>query len=144
MNSTVRTIVVSAATVGILGLAGTATAADLTTDAHHQAVAAVADTTVSAQQAAAVQPIAPATYTNTPQQATVQSAPAIAAGTTGVIILGFLVWYAAKHHGQKWIWLIVSFSLGVSLSTSVLGGLSTSLVNSGVTAVSNVASGIAG
>jgi hypothetical protein len=37
----------------------------------------------------------------------------------------------------------VSFSLGVSLSTSVFGGLSTSLVNSGVTAVSSVASGLA-
>jgi hypothetical protein len=142
MNTTVRTIVVSAAAVGVLGLAGTATAADLTTPAHHQAVAAVAGTTAGAQQAAAVQPVSPATYTNTPQQTTAQSAPAIAAGTTGVIILGFLVWYAAKHHGQKWIWLIVSFSLGVSLSTSVLGGLSTSLVNSGVTAVSSVATSL--
>jgi O-antigen/teichoic acid export membrane protein len=144
VNTTVRTIVVSAATVGILGLAGTATAADLTTPAHHQAVAAVADTTVTAHPAAVVRPVSPATYTNTPQQVTAQSAPAIAVGTTGVIILGFLVWYAAKHHGQKWIWLTCSFALGVSLSTSVLGGLSTSLVNSGVTAVSNVASGIAG
>ncbi|WP_037918724.1 hypothetical protein [Actinacidiphila yeochonensis] len=139
MHTTVRTIVVSAATVGILGLAGTATAAE-----HHQAVAAVAGTAVPAEQAAVVQPASPATYTTTAPQQVSQSGAGIAAGTTGVIILGFLVWYAAKHHGQKWLWLIVSFALGVSLSTSVLGGLSTSLVNTGVTAVSNVAGGIAG
>lgn len=141
MNTTVRTIVVSAATVAVLGLAGTATADDLTTAAHHQAVTALADTPAPVQQAAAVQPVAPATYTNAPQQVS-STAVGVGVGTTGVILLAALVFYAVKHHNQRWGWQLVSFALGVSMSASVFGGLSTSLVNSGVTAVSNVASGL--
>lgn len=141
MNSTARTVLVSAAAVGVLGLTGTATAADLTTAEHHQAVSTVAqaDATNPNTQLQTGPGAVPATYTNTPQQV---SAPAeVGVGVTGVILLGGLVWYAIKHHNQKPAWIIIAFLLGVTMAGSALGNAGKSVVNSGVTAVSGVANG---
>jgi hypothetical protein len=148
MNTTLRTLTVSAGAVAVLGLAGTAAAADLTTADHHQAVAAVAQAGVSGpgDQAGTqlqTQPGAvPATYANAPQQVDSSAAVGVGVGTTGVILLGFLVWYAVKHHSQKPAWIVVAFLLGVTMSGSAIGTAGKSLVNSGVQAVSSVTSGL--
>jgi len=146
MNTTVRTAAVSAAALAAMALGTTAaSAADLTTADHHQAVAAVAAAAPADIDTAAVDtpaPVAPATYTTPAQQASTSTGIDIGVGTTGVILLGGLCWYAIKHHNQRWSWMLVSFALGVSLSASVFGSLSTQLVDSGVTAVSNVATSI--
>lgn len=136
MNTTVRSIVVSAATVAVLGLAGTATAADLTTPAHHQAVAAVAADTTTVRPAAAIQPVAPATYQQqTPASATNAN---VGVGTTGILLLGAAVWFAVKHKGHKLGWMICSFALGVLLAGGAIGAMAQNAVTSAVTAVSTL------
>jgi hypothetical protein len=133
MNTAVRTIVVSAATVAVLGLAGTATAADLTTPAHHQAVAAVAAT---------VRPVVdvdPATYT-APQQVTTQSASAgqLGVGGTAILLLGFGVWYAVKKENVRVGWMLCSFALGVLLAGGAIGAMTQNAVTSGVTTIATL------
>jgi hypothetical protein len=141
MNTTARTVLASAGAAVVLGLTGTATAAaDQTTADHHQAVAAVAqqaDTTND--QPVRQSQVSPATYT---QQVDSSGAVKVGVGTTGVILLGFLVWYAVKHHNQKPAWIVVAFLLGVTMAGSSIGSAGKSLVNSGVTAVSGVAGSV--
>lgn len=142
MNTTARTVLASAGAAVVLGLTGTATAAaaDQTTVDHHQAVAAVAqqaDTTND--QPVRQSQVSPATYTT---QVDSSGAVKVGVGTTGVILLGFLVWYAVKHHNQKPAWIVVAFLLGVTMAGSSIGSAGKSLVNSGVTAVSGVAGSV--
>jgi hypothetical protein len=148
VNTTARTVLVSAGAVAVLGLAGTATAtaADLTTADHHQAVATVAQAASNQNgqtnnQLQTGPGTVPATYTNT-QQVDSSTAVGVGVGTTGVILLGFLVWYAVKHHNQKPAWIVVAFLLGVTMAGSSIGSAGKSLVNSGVTAVSGVAGSV--
>jgi RsiW-degrading membrane proteinase PrsW (M82 family) len=143
VNSTARTVLASAGAAVVLGLTGTATAAAAgqTTVDHHQAVAAVAqqaDTTND--QPVRQSQVSPATYTT--QQVDSSGAVKVGVGTTGVILLGFLVWYAVKHHNQKPAWIVVAFLLGVTMAGSSIGSAGKSLVNSGVTAVSGVAGSV--
>jgi hypothetical protein len=144
MNTTARTVLVSAATIAVLGLAGTATAADLTTADHHQAVAAVAQADATQPNGPAANPYPAGTVPATYQQVSQSTVVGVGVGTTGVILLAGLVWYAVKHHSQKPVWIVISFLLGVTMAGSALGTAGKSLVNSGVTAVSSVAGSIGG
>jgi hypothetical protein len=138
MNATLRTITVSAATVAVLGLAGTATAADLTTPAHHQAVVAVADAGTVARPAAYVQPVNPATFNQAP--ATVPASAtgtAVGVGGTAILLLGLGVWYAIRKGGHKLGWMLCSFALGVLLAGGALGTMTQTAVSSAVTAVAS-------
>lgn len=142
MNSTARTVLASAGAAVVLGLTGTATAAaaDQATVDHHQAVAAVAQQAdITNDQPVRQSQVSPATYT---QQVDSSGAVKVGVGTTGVILLGFLVWYAVKHHNQKPAWIVVAFLLGVTMAGSSIGSAGKSLVNSGVTAVSGVAGSV--
>ncbi|MFJ4412582.1 hypothetical protein [Streptomyces sp. NPDC088910] len=150
MNTTVRTIVVSAATVGILGLAGTATAADLTTAGHHQAVAVVASGSTpqpfaDLNQPGGAQPggADPATYTS-PEQVTTQSlsGPAVGVGGTAILLLGAGVVYAVRKAGHKVGWMLCSFALGVLLAGGALGAMTQTAVSSVVTSVASFGGGL--
>ena len=138
MNTTLRTITVSAATVAVLGLAGTATAADLTTPAHHQAVTAVADAGPVAHPAAYVQPVTPDTYTNAPQQVPASATgTAVGVGGTAILLLGLGVWYAVRKANHRIGWMLCSFALGVLLAGGALGTMTQTAVSSAVTAVAS-------
>jgi hypothetical protein len=135
MNTTVRSIVVSAATIVTLGLAGTATAADLTTPAHHQTVAAVA-------QAAPATVVQPATDTtvqpaNSVVPAKASTGTAVGVGGTAILLLGAGVVYAVRKAGHKVGWMLCSFALGVLLAGGALGSMTQQAVSGAVTAVAS-------
>ncbi|MFJ2635820.1 hypothetical protein ACIO6U_28250 [Streptomyces sp. NPDC087422] len=144
-TTTLRTITVSAAAIAVLGLAGTATAADLSTVDHHQAVAAVA--------ASDTRPFAPldqptgtnpATYPNDPEQVTTQSlsGPAVGVGGTAILLLGAGVFYAIKKANHRFGWMLCSFALGVLLAGGALGAMTQTAVSSVVTSVASFGGGL--
>lgn len=140
MNTTLRSITVSAATIAVLGLAGTATAtaAELSAPAHHQAVVAVANNTTAAATASADQPVVlPATYNNVPQQVDAAKGTAVGVGGTAILLLGAGVWYAIRKANHKFGWMICSFALGVLLAGGALGTMTQTAVSSAVTAVAS-------
>jgi hypothetical protein len=134
MNTTLRSVVVSAATVAVLGLAGTATAADHTTPAHHQAVAAVA-----AAPAATVQPATDTTVqpANSVVPAKATTGTAVGVGGTAILLLGAGVVYAVRKAGHKVGWMLCSFALGVLLAGGALGAMTQQAVSGAVTAVAS-------
>jgi hypothetical protein len=135
MNTTVRSIVVSAATIAVLGLAGTATAADQTTPAHHQAVIVLA----AAAPAAAVQPATNTVPTVQPANAVVPASTgtAVGVGGTAILLLGAGVVYAVRKAGHKVGWMLCSFALGVLLAGGALGSMTQQAVSGAVTAVAS-------
>jgi hypothetical protein len=147
MSTVIRTAAVSAAALAAMTLTGTATAADLTTADHHQAVAAVAagahTTDRPAAQVAATgpgaQPVAPATLTTTPQQVTDRSGAAqVSVGGAAILLLGAGVWYAVRKGGHKIGWMLCSFALGVLLAGGALGSMTQQFVTSIVTSASTL------
>jgi hypothetical protein len=143
MNSVIRTAAVSAAALAAMTLTGTATAADLTTADHHQAVAAVAASAHTTGQVAATgpgaQPVAPATLTTTPQQVTDRSGAAqVSVGGAAILLLGAGVWYAVRKGGHKIGWMLCSFALGVLLAGGALGSMTQQFVTSIVTSASTL------
>ncbi|MBC3844717.1 hypothetical protein GXW82_44490 [Streptacidiphilus sp. 4-A2] len=60
-----------------------------------------------------------------------------------VVVLGGLCWYAIKHKGHTWLWMIIAVAMGTFLGASSFGVLIHDtfgqLLNSVITSVSGVA-----
>jgi hypothetical protein len=108
------------------------------TDAHHGVVVeAAAATPVIGQTGTNVTPA----YDSNVQQANLTSGgTAIAATTVATLLLLVVIGFALKHRHVKVTWVVLSAALGVFLSGSVFGALSTQLGGTAVSALSSIVS----
>jgi hypothetical protein len=72
-------------------------------------------------------PVAYSTYTVASTQLAVTPATAPAVSPTGVtdgtaaLILGGLIWYAVKHKGHKWGWMVIGIAMGTFMGSGSIG-----------------------
>lgn len=158
MNTTIRRIAVSgAATVALLGGAGTATATATAGEEHEATVLAIARTdtqdpaditgglTPNGGQGAAIQNPATGTQPNTgtPQQIQTQaSGGAIAGGVVAILLLGFITVVRVKSRDIKVGDAVVVTLFGIAVSGTVIGGLGDQLTGSAISALGNVLGGL--
>jgi hypothetical protein len=59
-----------------------------------------------------------------------------------VVILGCLIWYAAKHRGHKWGWLFVGVVLGTFIASGSIGIMIHNTVGQLLASIANSVTGV--